>query len=197
MMEPLLETIDLDMEESNELLFKVQIQGADPAPAKVRMVCEGGELGFVFNGKAGPEGLVQFNLPVMKDRLREGVYQARVEVLIENRYFAPVQFQVNFKRTVKVVAEAVTLSPRKVAPEIKVTAAPVVQKKPEVPVVTPAPAPTSAKPTREAPPPARTNAQVTLKERFHSNKANIESDELDEDAIMAAAKSFVANRKRR
>lgn len=193
-MEPLLETIDLDMEESNELLFKVQIQGADPAPAKVRMICEGGELGFVFNGKAGPEGLVQFNLPVMKDRLREGVYQARVEVLIENRYFAPVQFQVNFKRTVKVVAESVTLSPRKAALEIKVTAAPVIQKKPDVPVVTPVPAPT---PVREAPPLARHNSQVTLKERFQTKQTNVETDELDEDAILAAAKSFVANRKRR
>lgn len=191
-MEPLLETIDLDMEESNELLFKVKVEGADPAPAKVRLVCESGDLAYMFNGRAaGGDGLVQFNLPVMKDKLREGLYQARVEVLIENRYFAPVQFQVNFKKAVKVVAEAINVAPRKAAPEVKVSAVPVVRPKPAPAPV--APAPVAKKPEREAPPPARESAQVTLKERFQSKRDALltESGEPDEDAILAAAQTFV------
>lgn len=175
-MESMLETIDLDVEELNELLFRVQIQGADPAPAKVRMVCEGTDLGFIFDGRSGPDGLIQFNLPVMKDRVKEGLYQARVEVLIDNRYFAPVQFQVNFKKTIKVVAESVKLAPKK--QEITVVAAPVAVKPREV--------------IREAPPPARVGAQMTLKERF-----NVKQEELSEDDILAAAKSFVASRRKR
>lgn len=191
-MDPLLETIDLDMEEANELLFKVKIEGADQAPVKVRMVCESGDVAFMFNGRtAGPDGLVSFNLPVMKDKLKEGMYQSRVEVLIENRYFAPVQFQVNFKKAVKVVAEAVNFAPRKVAPEIKVSAAPVVKPKP-APVV-------AAPPEREAPPPARHNAQMTLKERYHAKKDELltESGEPNEEAILEAAKNFVNDRRKK
>lgn len=179
----MLETIYLDVEEANELLFKVQIEGADPAPAKVRMVCDGGDLGFIFNGKSGPEGSVQFNLPVMKDKLREGLYQARVEVLIENRYFAPVQFQINFKKAVKVVAEALTFSHKKTS-DIKVTAAPIVV--------------TKQTPVSEAP--ARENAAITLKERFHLKKDDVVVEapkDLDEETILAAARSFVVSRKKK
>lgn len=193
----MLETIDLDMEESNELLFKVKVEGADPAPAKVRLVCEQGDLAYMFNGRgAGGDGLVQFNLPVMKDKLKEGLYLARVEVLIENRYFAPVQFQVNFKKAVKVVAEAVNVVPRKVAPEVKVSAVPVVKPKPVAPV---APAPVAKRPEREAPPPARESAQMTLKERYHGKRDELltEAGEPDEAAILAAAANFVKERRKK
>lgn len=196
-MEPMLETIDLDMEESNELLFKVKVEGADPAPAKVRLVCESGDLAFMFNGRsAGGDGLVQFNMPVMKDKLKEGVYQARVEVLIENRYFAPVQFQVNFKKAVKVMAENVTVVPRKAAPEVTVSAVPVV--KPKAPPVAVAP-PVAKKPEREAPPPARESAQLTLKERYHHKHDDLitEAGEPDEAAILAAAADFVKGRRKK
>lgn len=184
-MEPMLETIDLDVEEPNELLFKVKVEGAEQAPAKVRLVCESGDFAFMFNGHtAGQDGLIQFVLPPMKDKLKEGLYAARVEVLIDNRYFAPVQFQVNFKKTIKVVAEQVTLAPRK-SPEITVTAAPVIKK--PAPVV-----------EREAPPPARHSAQITLQERYHvKNKLTTVSEDPDEDAILAAAKSFVNSRRKK
>lgn len=170
-----METIDLDVEELNELLFKVQIQGADPSPAKVRMVCEGSDLGFIFDGKAGPDGLIQFNLPVMKDRLKEGLYQARVEVLIDNRYFAPVQFQVNFKKTLRVVAESVTLAPKRPDP-ITVVASPVAVK----------PRPTIK--------PITVQETTTLRERAVVKPV---AKDLSEDDILAAAKSFVASRRKR
>lgn len=178
-MEEQLETIDLDIDEANELLFKVQIQGAGPAGAKVRMVCESSDVGFVFNGKAGPDGLVAFNLPVMKDKANEGVYQARVEVVVENRYFSPVQFQVNFKRPVKVVAEVASVTPRKVQAGIQVTATSIARKPSEQPSVQPqvSPAPFAE----------------TLKERFQKKSPGV----MDEDAILDAAQLFVKNRRTR
>ena len=201
-MEPMLETIDLDMEESNELLFKVKVEGADPAPAKVRLVCESGDVAFMFNGRsAGPDGLIQFNMPVMKDKLKEGVYLARVEVLIENRYFAPVQFQVNFKKAVKVVAEAVNMVQHRVSSGITVSAAAPVLKPKSIPVVT-APVIAPVVPPaieREAPAPAKFAAQTTLKERYHTKKDDLitEAGEPDEEAILEAAKSFVRDRRKK
>lgn len=130
-MEPLIETIDLDMEESNELAFKLKVEGTANSPAKVRLVCEGSDVSYMFNGRGTPEeGVVQFVMPQMKDKLAEGIYQARVEVLIENRYFSPVQFQINFKKAVKVVAEALFVTPKASKPEISVSASPIIVSKP-------------------------------------------------------------------
>lgn len=130
-MEPLLETIELDIEESNELKFKIKLEGNVSSPAKVRLVCEGDEFSYVFKGYGtGEMDVVQFTLPRMESKLKEGTYNAKVEVLVENRYFAPLQFQINFKKRVTVVAESIKVLPRPPEPEIKVTAAPIVVARP-------------------------------------------------------------------
>lgn len=185
-MEPLLETVDLDVEESNELLFKVKVEGVDQAPAKVRLVCEDGDVAYMFNGHpTSEEGVVQFLLPVMKGRLKEGEYLSKVEVLIENRYFAPVTFNINFKKAVTVVAEAVQVPQRKVAPQVSVTAVPIVVKKPAT--VVPPPAPVSRPVIVQEQKPTGS----TLKERFSAKKGNA-----DEDLIREVAQAFVKAKKR-
>lgn len=221
-MDPLHETIDLDVEEASELLFKVKVEGIEPSPAKVRLVCEAGDVGYVFNGHPTPDdGVVQFLLPVLKDKIKEGLYQSRVEVLIENRYFAPVQFNINFKKAVKVVAEAVQVPQRRVAPQVSVTAAPVVVKKlappPPAPVPVakplvieeqrpapkPAPqAPIAAQPQlrKAAPPPAKFNSALTLRERYNSRldqrEEIVEVDDVNEDLLKELARGFIRSKKR-
>lgn len=171
------ETVELDMEELNELFFKVKVEGADPAPAKVRLVCETGDVAFMFTGRLTDEqDVVQFVVPSMKNRLKEGTYASRVEVLVDNRYFAPVKFNINFKKVVSVVAEAVSVpTARKVAPTISVTASPIVIKK-LAPVVESVPV--SSKPSTQQPTP-------TLRERFKSrvDESVIDVEEADEDLI--------------
>lgn len=132
MMEPLLETISLDSEESNELAFKIKVEGAAPAPAKVRLVCESPDVSYLFNGAGTSEdGIVQFIIPRMSNKLAEGIYQARVEVLIENRYFSPITFQIEFKKALKVVAESMKVMPVLVKKEVTVTAQPITIVKPQ------------------------------------------------------------------
>lgn len=224
-MEPLLETIDLDVEEAAELLFKVKVEGIEPAPAKVRLVCESGDMAYMFNGHPTPEdGVVQFLLPVLKDKLKEGLYQSRVEVLIENRYFAPVLFNINFKKAVRVVAEAVQVPQRRGVPQVSVTAAPIVVKKPAPvapppppaprPIVVeeqtksvvqpPKPTPTQQRPVAQpvrkaAPPPTKFNASLTLKERYNSKlderEEIIEVDEASEDLLKELARGFIRGKK--
>lgn len=126
-MEPLVETIDLDIEESNDLTFKIRLEGTSTAPAKVRLVCEGKDFSYMFNGYGTNEPeTVQFTLPQMNNRLQEGLYNARVEVLVENRYFTPLNFQINFKKTLSVVAESIQVVQKTTRPELKVTAVPVI-----------------------------------------------------------------------
>jgi len=149
-MEPLNETIDLDLEESNDLTFKIKMEGAATSPAKVRLVCEGGDFAYMFNGYGtGEDEVVQFTLPRMDKKITEGTYSARVEVLVDNRYFAPLQFQINFKKTLSVVAESIRVLPKASKPEVTVTASSIMVARPAPPVAaikfeqrpTPAPAP--------------------------------------------------------
>jgi len=86
----------------------------------------------MFPGRGTQEdGVVQFVIPQMKGKIQEGLYSARVEVLVENRYFSPVQFQLNFKKTMRVFAEAIQIvQPTK--QEIKVSAVPLVVQQPVV-----------------------------------------------------------------
>lgn len=198
-MEPTLETIVLDAEENNELLFKVKVEGADNVPAKVRLVCESGELAYMFNGySTSTDGVVAFNLPPMKDKLKEGVYASRIEVLIENKYFAPVEFNINFKKVVKVVAESINIAPRK-APEMKVTASVVVAQRPQ-PVPTVVPPVIKQVETVVKPKPVEQEPQKkqSLRERFQSKPSVIEDDvdESDENLIRELARSFINVRKR-
>jgi hypothetical protein len=129
-MEPLTETIQLDIEESNDLTFKIKMEGTAMSPAKVRLVCENEDFAYMFNGYGtGEDEVVQFTLPRMDKKITEGTYNARVEVLVDNRYFAPLQFQINFKKTLSVVAEAIQVVKKVDKPEITVTATPVVATK--------------------------------------------------------------------
>jgi len=125
-MEPLTETIQLDIEESNDLTFKIKMEGTAMSPAKVRLVCENEDFAYMFNGYGtGEDEVVQFTLPRMDKKITEGTYDARVEVLVDNRYFAPLQFQINFKKTLSVVAETIQVVRKAVKPEVTVTAAPI------------------------------------------------------------------------
>ena len=123
--------ITLEIDEPNELLFKVKVEGTDPAPAKIRLVCQsesGNTMSYMFNGKACEEDIVQFIIPPMVGKMKEGLYESRIEVLVENRCFVPVEFDLNFKKTVKVVAEAFR-PPVPPPPKVTVTASPIVAKK--------------------------------------------------------------------
>lgn len=173
-MENLLETISLDLEDANDLAFKVQIEGAT-SPATSRLVCEGKDISYMFKGRSTGDGIVEFTIPQMSNKIQEGTYLAKVEVLIENRYFAPVQFQINFKKTMKVFAEAIKVEKPASLSEMKVTAAPIVQKpKPQ------AQAPQSAPPARHVQesqrPVQQPKQQAPVKKKVVEKK---ESDDFD------------------
>lgn len=103
-------SIDLDIEKSSELIFKVTIEGVRRSAANVRLVCEGDDMGFVLpSTQSTDDGLVMFTMPPMNNHLRGGSYPARIEVMIDDRCFVPTTFQLNFKKPFKVVAESVVV----------------------------------------------------------------------------------------
>jgi len=127
-----MESIEIDIDEASELLFKVQIEGTE-VPAKTRLVCEGRDMGFLFSGDFTTEpGVVQFVIPSMKGKVSEGEYNAKLEVLIENRCFSPVEFKLRFKKQLTVVAESLSSAVTKKIPiEVKSTASLIEVRKPQ------------------------------------------------------------------
>ena len=100
------ESIELMIDERNELRFKVAISGT-AQNAIVRLVCENEGLNFMFDGKQdGDEILI--TLPALDGKIKEGKYNARLEVMVESRYFVPLEMKLDFKKPVVVIAESVT-----------------------------------------------------------------------------------------
>lgn len=116
-----MEEIVLDIDEPSSLEFKVKVEGTNAAAASARLVCETKDVSYSFKGRASDDSdVVKFEIPKMAGKLIAGQYTCKVEVFVENRYFVPVSFTANFKKTVSVVAEVVSHVKHK--QEISVTA---------------------------------------------------------------------------
>lgn len=98
--------ISLFLDQDNELRFNVAIEGSKPGTPKYRLVFEGKNFSYTFNGRSAGPGEVSFVIPTMKNLIKEGNYRADLEVMIDDRYFTPLSFDAFFEESVKVTAEA-------------------------------------------------------------------------------------------
>lgn len=120
------ENMELKLDESTELFFKISVHGAERRPDSIRLVCEAGDVSYSFKGKMTNEpDIIRFVVPAMQNAVKRGqVCEARVEVIVDNHYFVPVKFNAEFTEPMKVVAESVTPTKKSVPskPEISVQA---------------------------------------------------------------------------
>lgn len=153
------DTVDLKLDEENELVFEMSIQGEAVAKPIYRLVCDAAGMSLAFNGE--PDGeQVRVKVPSLEKQLSEGVHSAHLEVIADNRIFVPLQLQLNFRVATKVVVESVRVVGA--APKSKgvegVTAKVVTT--PVQPKVTP----------KASPPAAPAKAARTLAEVYDSQK---------------------------
>ena len=143
---------DIYLDTENELKFTVAIEGAHEANVRSQFVLEGPKgINLCFEGRAAG-GEIAVDVPSLKGMLREGLYNTRLEVIVDDRVFTPLQMQANLKPAIKV--EAVVRTAQRVAGPV-VTAAVVNRPKPlvESPAPPPPPPPVAAPvPVRAAPP---------------------------------------------
>jgi hypothetical protein len=120
------EKTELRLDETNDLYFKISVHGAERSPDAIRLVCEAGDIAYSFRGKPTDDpDVVHFVVPALKENLKRGqVCEARVEVIVDNHYFVPVKFQAEFTEPVKVVAESIAPTVKKVEPTVSVQAKP-------------------------------------------------------------------------
>ena len=101
-------TIDLTLDNNNELTFQVNIEGSSPAKPSCRFLIEGEEMSFAFPGDMEGDGIVHVNIPPLEKVLSEGSYNSGLEVIVDDRVFVPLTLTANFEKSVKVTAEAVS-----------------------------------------------------------------------------------------
>ena len=105
-----MDIMKLSLDRKNILEFNVNIQGyahtlASTGP-KVRMILEQKDMGFCVH--ATKEGkMYSVVIPEMKNIMESGMCDARMEVIIDNKYFVPWESQIEFDENLKVEATAV------------------------------------------------------------------------------------------
>lgn len=122
-------TIDLMIDEENELTFQVQIEGTRPGTAKCRLMLESKNMMLAFEGQSSGEE-VSVTLPPLDHIIKEGTYDMTLEVVVDDRFFEPLKLQGAFEKRLKVTAEAVTVRSK---PKVRTSASLVEVKKKDKP----------------------------------------------------------------
>jgi hypothetical protein len=100
-------SIDLNLDLDNELEFKISVEGTKPAKADCRLIFENDKFDMSFNGiiEGGNRAVVK--IPPLDNILEEGMKTATLEMIVDDRIFRPLTLDVNFKKSIKISAEAV------------------------------------------------------------------------------------------
>lgn len=108
-----MEKIDLDLDNENEMTFNVVIEGTRPGEPLCRLMIENEDMSFSMQGDFLPNNEVSIVVPPLKGILKEGNYDSYLEVLVDDRVFIPLEMEINFEQSVKVMAETVKRKKRK------------------------------------------------------------------------------------
>ena len=105
--------IDLLLDEENELIFQLNVEGNAPGTAQCRLNIDNKGIGLLFEAKASDPGEVSVVLPPLSHVLKEGDYDMTLEVVVDDKFFQPLTLTGNFEKSVKVTAEAVVRKPKR------------------------------------------------------------------------------------
>tara|TARA_R110001592_G_scaffold208091_3_gene459110 strand:- start:555 stop:1085 length:531 start_codon:yes stop_codon:yes gene_type:complete len=99
--------IDLLLDEENELTFQINIEGNTPGSAKCRLMLENKGMNLLFEANSHQKGEISVILPPLAHVLKEGEYDMKLEVVVDDKFFEPLTLTGNFEKNVRVTAEAV------------------------------------------------------------------------------------------
>ncbi len=153
-------SFDIYLDDDNEIRFGVNVEGSEKHDVKCRLTMEASNaMSLFFPGNRLSDGEVQVIVPSLKNVLKEGVYPVKLEVLIDDRIFVPLEMSMNIRPSVRVTAEARVMPTQR---GTRVTAS----------VITEAPVVEEKKITPPAPPvkETRRRKQQTIKQQRQNPK---------------------------
>lgn len=109
----------LKLDESTRLNFDVSITGADGLPSS-RFVIDGPDFSVSFPTRQTNEGL-EVDVKGLQNIFKAGDYQARLEVVLENRIYTPLEDTITFIPSVYVQTKAKTVVKESVKVSVKKT----------------------------------------------------------------------------
>jgi len=113
--------IDLLLDEENELTFALKIEGTRPATAQCRLVLESEDMSLIFNSDTYNGEEVSVVLPPLGHVLKEGQYNMNLEVIVEDKFFKPLELIGNFEKSISIVAETVIKKKEVLKPQVKLS----------------------------------------------------------------------------
>jgi hypothetical protein len=116
----------IKLDEKTTLEFGVSITGADGKP-EARFVIDGNDFSVSFPCKPTNEG-VEVEIQGLKDIFKAGQYDARLEIVLENKIYTPLIDKIEFEPTIEIQTQTKPVVP--VKESIKV--AKITVKKPEL-----------------------------------------------------------------
>lgn len=136
----------LELNEASEVDFGIEIHGTTEATSEIRFIIEGPQYGILCRC-TDTNGVITASIPKLKGILPAGTFDARLEVVVDGKFFTPLKESIEFKPMVEFdihSAKAKPVTDLKV--ETKNVTVRVVEKAPEpvAPVVEAAPSPAPA-----------------------------------------------------
>ena len=163
----------LSLDRENILEFNVDIQGyANTSTSKepqVRLFLEQKNIGFCMSAKKDNK-TYSVIIPELKNIMESGSCDARMEVIIDNKYFVPWESKIEFDREVKVEAAPVIREEPK--PNVSVQVKPVIKEK------------INPKPKRKV----STSLIVDNKPKKRNKKESLDVDNIIDDLSLLANK---------
>lgn len=99
----------LKLDEKTKLSFGVDITGASGIP-EARFIIEGKDFNISYPCKQTNEG-VEVEIDGLKNILKAGDYQAKLEVVLENKIYTPLRDTITFEPTVEISTQQKQIKP--------------------------------------------------------------------------------------
>ncbi len=147
---------ELLLDEDNELRFNVAVEGSGSGSVKSRFLINKADgFDLCFEGQASAGGEVEVEVPSLTGVLKEGTYDTRLEVIVDDRVFVPLKMTARVKQSIKVEA-VIRTSKKKTKTKVAAQIVSETQTRPKVKMASdPATIkPPAAKPVKTAPKPA-------------------------------------------
>jgi len=103
--------IDLKLDETNNIEFEVSVKGLSSTNEQVNPITRfcitdnKSGISYMFPGTKKEDKIISFIIPETTNIFNESSnYDGKLEVLIGNRYFSPINVDVSFSKTLKVEA---------------------------------------------------------------------------------------------
>lgn len=102
--------INLLLDEENEITFALTVEGTTNSPAKCRLLVEKDDMTLMFEPNYFKNDEVSVTVPVLKNIFKEGECNLSLEVIVEDKYFRPLEMKGYLEKSVEVIAESKVVS---------------------------------------------------------------------------------------